>query len=76
MSNYKQVSGIGIETISSAAHTNETLKAHYQSNDLQTIYFGLKDDNNNYNGNLTESSYTLTSTISGCSATISNIDSK
>lgn len=39
------------------------------------IYFGLKDDNDNYDGNLTESSYTLTSTIDGCSATISNIDS-
>ena len=44
MSNYKQVTGIGIETISSDAHTNETLKAHYQSNDLVTIYFGLKDE--------------------------------
>lgn len=75
MSNYKQVTGIGIETISSNAHTNETLKAHYQSNDLVTIYFGLKDDNGNYEGKLTESSYELTSTISGCSATISNIDS-
>ena len=75
MSNYKQVTNIGIETVSSSAHTNETLKAHYQSNDLQTIYFGLKDDNDNYDGNLTESSYTLTSTISGCSATILNIDS-
>lgn len=75
MSNYKQVTGIGIETISSDAHTNETLKAHYQSNDLVTIYFGLKDDNGNYEGKLTESSYKLTSTISGCSATISTIDS-
>lgn len=75
MSNYKQVTGISIEIISSDAHTNETLKAHYQSNDLQTIYFGLKDDNGNYEGKLTESSYELTSTISGCSATISIIDS-
>ena len=75
MSNYKQVTNIGIETVSSSAHTNETLKAHYQSSDLKTIYFGLKDDNGNYDGNLTESSYTLTSTISGCSATILNIDS-
>lgn len=75
MSNYKQVTGIGIETISSDAHTNETLKAHYQSNDLVTIYFGLKDDNGNYEGKLTESSYELTSTISGCHATISTIDS-
>ena len=75
MSNYKQVTGIDIEPISSDAHINETLKAHYQSNDLVTIYFGLKDDNGNYEGKLTESSYTLTSTISGCSATISTIDS-
>lgn len=75
MATYKQVSGIGIESISSDAHTNETLKAHYQSNDLQTIYFGLKDDNGNYEGKLTESSYELTSTIPGCSATISTIDS-
>lgn len=75
MSNYKQVTGIDIETISSDAHTNETLKAHYQSNDLVTIYFGLKDDNGNYEGKLTESSYELTSTISGCHATISTIDS-
>lgn len=75
MANYKQVSNIGIETISSDAHTNETLKAHYQSNDLVTIYFGLKDDNGNYEGKLTESSYELTSTIPGCSATISTIDS-
>lgn len=53
MSNYKQVTGIDIETISSNAHTNETLKAHYQSNDLVTIYFGLKDDNGNYEGIIT-----------------------
>lgn len=75
MSNYKQVTGIGIKTISSDAHTNETLKTQYQSNDLVTIYFGLKDDNGNYEGKLTESSYKLTSTISGCHATISTIDS-
>lgn len=74
MANYKQVSNIGIETISADTHTNETLKAHYQSNDLQTIYFGLKDDNGNYEGKLIESSYELTSTIPGCSATISTID--
>lgn len=74
MANYKQVSNIDIETISSDAHTNETLKAHYQSNDLYTIYFGLKDDNGNYEGKLTESSYELTSTIPGCYATISTID--
>lgn len=74
MANYKQVSNIDIETISSDAHTNETLKAHYQSNDLYTIYFGLKDDNGNYEGKLTESSYELASTIPGCYATISTID--
>ncbi len=74
MANYKQVSNIGIETISADTHTNETLKAHYQSNDLQTIYFGLKDDNGNYEGKLIESSYELISTIPGCSATISTID--
>ena len=74
MATYKQVSGIDIEPISADAHTNETLKAHYQSNDLQTIYFGLKDDNGNYEGKLIESSYELTSTIPGCSATISTID--
>lgn len=75
MATYKKYTSSITANISSSAHTNEEFKWYVGSSTQSTVYFGMEDNDNNFTGKLSNSSYTLSSDVSGCSATVSNIDS-
>lgn len=75
MSTYKKYTSSITANVSSSAHTNEEFKWYVGNSTQSIVYFGMEDDDNNFTGKLSNTSYTLSSNISGCSATVSNIDS-
>lgn len=74
MSTYKKYTSSITANVSSSAHTNEEFKWYIGSSTQSPIYFGMEDDDSNFTGKLSNTSYTLSSNTSGCSATVSNID--
>ena len=78
MATYNIVStgtGLSFENVQANGYTNKELQGHYKSNELKTIYFGLADISEEYQGNLNESSYTLDTDTTGCYAIVTDIDS-
>ena len=52
MSNYKQVTNIGIETVSSSAHTNETLKELKDNYNLKKVSGNMYEEDDAYVNNI------------------------
>lgn len=70
MSTYQKYASSINANVSSKAHTNEEFKWYAGNSTQSTIYFGLEDIDSNFTGKLSNSSYTLSSDTSGCSATV------
>lgn len=75
MSTYKKYTSSITGHVSASVHTNEEFKWYVGSSTQHTVYFGMEDDDSNFIGKLSNSSYYLSSDTTGCSATVSDIDS-
>lgn len=70
MTTYKKLDNVITLNYNNSSQTNITL--YYNDSPL---HFGLEDQDGNYEGNLTQTSYTISSDCTGCSAQTANIQS-